>query len=151
MGEAVNQLLYTLIREDAPYTDLFESRRAFINGPLSFFYRKQTGVPRGFSFEPLPFDMNTMPELAFTDVDNWVEVELPAAHAGVLTRPAYLMRFQTNRARSARFHDAFLCSPFQPPDGGIPVGDEAGALNPDLQSRAGCKYCHALLEPSAAY
>lgn len=151
MGEAVDRLISALVREDRPYTELFSTRRAFVNGPLSFFFRHQTGVPRGVALEPVPLEPDRLPDLAFTDRDTWVEITLPPQHAGVLTRPAYLLRFQTNRARANRFYDAFLCQPFQPPDGGIPVADDAAARNPDLQERAGCEYCHALLEPAAAH
>lgn len=151
LGESVDRVLYALVREDRPYTELFETRRELVNGPLTYFYKYQTGLPRGFAFEPAPLDARRLPDLAFTDRDRWVEIALPAEHAGLLTRPAWLLRFQTNRARANRFFDAFLCSPFQPPDGGLPVADEASALDPDLQARAGCKYCHALLEPAAAH
>jgi len=44
-----------------------------------------------------------------------------------------------------------MCQPFQPPPGGIPNVDNSSGIQPDLQQRAGCKYCHALLEPAAAY
>lgn len=151
MGEALDRLIFSLVREGAPYSALFETRRAFVNGPLVYFYRNHLGVPRGFAFEPSPVDVATLPDLAFTDADTWVEIELPASHAGILTRAGYLMRFQTNRARANRFYDAFLCQPFQPPGGGLPVADEAEQRNPDLQLRAGCKYCHALLEPAASH
>jgi hypothetical protein len=151
LGESLDRLVFALVREDRPYTELFETRRELVNGPLTYFLRHQTGVPRGFAFEPAPLDVRRLPDLAFTDRDRWVEIALPAEHAGLLTRPAWLLRFQTNRARANRFYDAFLCSPFQPPDGGLPVADEASALDPDLQARAGCKYCHALLEPAAAH
>ncbi|HMO72584.1 MAG TPA: hypothetical protein PKC84_13255, partial [Paracoccaceae bacterium] len=35
--------------------------------------------------------------------------------------------------------------------GGIPHEDEVASLNPDVQQRPGCNYCHAILEPSAAH
>ena len=31
------------------------------------------------------------------------------------------------------------------------MADEESVRDPDLQVRAGCKYCHALLEPAASY
>ncbi len=150
MGEAMDRLLHQLIVEDRPYTELFSTKRAFVNGPLVFFYRRQAKIGR-FNFDPAPVNVDTLPDLGFTDEDTWVEITLPPAHAGLLTRAAYLLRFQTNRSRANRFYDAFLCAPFQPPAGGLPVADEAAQRTPDLQERAGCKYCHALLEPSAAH
>lgn len=151
MGEALDRLMFDIFSRDAPYTELFTSRKAFVNGPLSYFWYHQTLRGPGLVFEPKPLDLETLPELQHFERDSWVEVELPPHHAGVLTRPAFLLRFQTNRARANRFYDAFLCQPFNPPDGGLPVADEESARNPDLQLRAGCKYCHALLEPAASH
>lgn len=151
MGEALDRLMFDIFRRDAPYTELFTSRKAFVNGPLSYFWYHQTERGPGLVFEPKPVSLDTLPEMQWHEQDSWVEVELPPHHAGVLTRPAFLLRFQTNRARANRFYDAFLCQPFNPPDGGLPVADEESARNPDLQLRAGCKYCHALLEPAAAH
>ena len=44
-----------------------------------------------------------------------------------------------------------MCQPFNPPTGPLPFADAEAQTEPDLQLRAGCKYCHAALEPSAAY
>ena len=100
---------------------------------------------------PLAISKDSLPDLEYTQEDTWVEIELSDDHAGILTSMAFLGRFQTNRARANRFYNNFLCEPFQPPAGGIPFADEKEALQPDLQVRAGCKYCHSLLEPSASY
>lgn len=150
MGEAMDRFIAAQIADDRPYTELFSSRRAFVNGPLVHFYKYQTGSTR-LTFDPNPMDVELLPDLAFTDADTWVPIDLPPQHAGILTRDAFLIRFQTNRSRANRFFGAFLCSPFQAPAGSLPPADAVAALNPDLQERAGCKYCHALLEPSAAH
>jgi len=134
-----------------PYTTIFTNRRAFVNGPIVFYYRNLAGIYDSVPLEPLAVDMATLPDLDYLDADTWVEIELPANHAGVLTSPLYLMRFQTNRARANRFYDAFLCQPFQPPTGGLPVAGEVESREADLQLRAGCRYCHAILEPAAAH
>jgi hypothetical protein len=151
MALDVEKRVAAMVREDRPYTELFTSRRAFVNGPLVHFYRYQTGIPDNVSVEPVSLNVATLPDLAFTDKDTWVEIELPVGHAGVLTSPAYLLRFQTNRARANRYFNAFLCQPFQPPATGIPVGDPVAMREPDLQKRHGCKYCHAMLEPAASH
>lgn len=139
------------VAADEPYTGIFTSRRAFVNGPIAFYYQHLSRVYNDVPLEPASLDVEHMPTLAYTDRDTWMEVELPDVHAGVLTSPLYLLRFQTNRARANRFFDAFLCQPFQPPAGGLPVADEVEAREPDLQRRAGCRYCHAILEPAAAH
>lgn len=150
-AEDVERRIAASIRADEPYTAIFTSRRAYVNGPIVFYYRNLTRVYDSVPLEPLPIDVANLPELDYGDADTWVEIELPEAHAGILTSPLYLLRFQTNRARANRFYDAFLCQPFQPPTGGLPVADEVETRQADLQLRAGCRYCHAILEPAASH
>jgi NAD-dependent dihydropyrimidine dehydrogenase PreA subunit len=136
--------------DDDSYLDLLTGRRAFANGPLAHFYRHLTKLPRFVKMDPSAVDPAVLPaDLTFAGVDDWREVRLDDDESGVLTSPAYLLRFQSNRARANRFYNAFLCQPFQPPAGGIEL--VPGATDPDLQKRAGCKYCHAVLEPAAAH
>ena len=152
MAEDVDRRIAAVVRENRPYTELFTSRRAFMNGHLAHFLKYQTGVPAGARMRPIPYDMELLPDLDYArDGYYWVEIELGPGHAGVLTSPAYLLRFQTNRARASRFFEAFLCQPFSPPRGGLPAVDPNTLPHPDLQQREGCKYCHALLEPAAAH
>jgi hypothetical protein len=139
-----------VIRENRPYTDLFTSRRAYVNGPLVHFYKYQTRLTSGTSVTPVALDVSRLPDIPFADY-NFYPIELPEEHAGILTSPSFLMRFQTNRARANRFFDAFMCSPPSPPSGGLPAQDPNARIEPDLQLRDGCKYCHALLEPTAAH
>ena len=145
----VDRRIKSIILNDEPYTELFTSRRAFVNGPLVHFYRHQTGFPQDVSLEPAPVDVARLPNLSATAKDTWREIELPDYHAGLLTSPAYLLRFTTNRARANRLFDAFMCSPLTPPAGGLVFNQTRP--NPDLQRRDGCKYCHANLEPTAAF
>lgn len=139
-----------IITKDRPYLDLLTSTRGWVNGPIVHFLKHQNRQTR-VRVNPLLTDINRLPDLPFTAVDTWVEVDLGDHHSGLLTAPTYLLRFQTDRARANRFYDAFLCQPFNPPVGGLPVADEASIHEPDLQLRAGCDYCHALLEPAAAH
>jgi len=150
MGGDLDRRVRAVIENDEAYTELFASQRAYVNGPLAYFLRHQTGLFAGVRFDPLPLAVDTLPDLEFVDEDTWIEMNVPSNHAGILTSLAYLIRFQTNRARANRFFDAFLCQPFQAPDSGIPLGDET-LPHPDVQQRDGCKYCHALLEPAAAH
>lgn len=149
--ESFERLMTWSFSEGRSYLDLFEAQRLYVNGPLAHFLKHQLQGQMRYAFTPAPIDVSALPNLSFLDVDTWVPVTLSRDHAGVLTHPVFLLRFQTNRARANRFFDAFLCSPFQPPDGGLPVADEASIRDPDLQNRAGCKYCHALLEPAASH
>lgn len=151
MSESMERFILSVFERNEPYSALFDSRRGFMNGPLSFFYQNWLDIPAGLSYRPLGLDMTQTPALAFNDADNWNEYLLPETHAGILTQPAFLLRFQTNRARANRFYDAFLCNGFQAPDTGLPVADTGDPLNPNLQERTGCGYCHARLEPAAAH
>lgn len=149
-GQSVEMLVEKWIEEDLPYNELFETRRFFINGRIAHFYRHLARTAN-LRFDPLPVELESLPPIGWNDPDVWYEVELPMEHAGILTHPSFLLRFQTNRARASRFYDAFLCQPFQPPAGGLPPADDEESLKPDLQERAGCKYCHSLLEPAASH
>ncbi len=151
MAEAMDRRIARLVRDDRPYTELFTDRRAFVNGPIVHFWRHLRAFPRGLQFDPPPVGVEQLPELAYTDIDTWAAVDLSAAHAGVLTDPAFLLRFQTNRARANRYYASFLCQPFAAPPGGLPSPADGCSSQPDLQRRCGCKYCHALLEPTAAH
>ncbi|MCB9663461.1 MAG: DUF1585 domain-containing protein [Alphaproteobacteria bacterium] len=150
IAEDVRRRIARVIRGDLSYLELFTSPVAYVNGPLAHFYRHNTRTPAHVRFNEMPVDPDLLPDLDFTDEDTWVEVSLGEEQAGVLTSPLYLMKFQTRRARANRFYTAFLCQPFQPPDGGIPGLDEADPTL-DLTQRKGCQYCHAILEPAGAH
>lgn len=139
-----------IILDDRSYLDLFTATTGYVNGPIVHFLKHQSTLTRT-RVQPVLTDVTRLPDLPFTAIDTWVEVDLGDHHAGLLTSPSYLLRFQTERARANRFYTAFLCQPFNPPAGGLPVADEASIREPDLQLRDGCSYCHALLEPAAAH
>ena len=151
MGEQLDHLVRDMILAGNSYETLFTTRRAKINGPLAYYWTHQTGSSATIVNRPVPMDTSLFPELAFEDQDTWVDVDLGEHHAGVLTSPAYLLRFQTDRARANQFYTMFLCQPFQPPPNGIQTNEEAAKDEPDLQKRDGCKYCHGLLEPAASH
>jgi hypothetical protein len=168
----VEMRISRVIREDRPYLELFTSPIAYVNGPLVHYWKHQSEMFAGVRLKPIPVPVDQLPDLEYTDVDTWHTIQLGEEHAGILTSPLYLLRFQTGRARADRFSNAFMCTPHSPPAGGIfetASGDDdddtssstdgwcAGtegqedALIQDLQCRPGCAYCHALLEPEASY
>jgi len=149
MARDVEMRVADVIRSDRPYIELFSGDQMFVNGPLVHFWRFQAEVPGQIRLLPRPVDLEKLPALAFTQADTWVRIEAGPAHSGILTAPAYLLRFQTNRARANRFFNSFLCQPFVAPEGGLPAPTAQVTL--DLQQRDGCKYCHGLIEPNAAY
>jgi len=149
LAKSMDRLIHWNITENRPYSELFTTRQMFVNGPMVHYFRHLVAFAN-LGMDPAPVEVELLPDLAWSDVDEWRLAEAPLQHAGLLTHPAYLLRFMTNRARADRFYTTFLCRPFQPPAGGIPL-DAASISEPDLQKRAGCKYCHALLEPAASY
>lgn len=149
MGEDIERRVSRVITEDLPYLELLQGDVGFVNGPLAYFLKHQTGVSTTIRFAEPPVDPAVLPDLDYDDADTWVEIHLGDHHSGVLTAPGFLLRFMTNRARANRFYNDFLCQPFQPPDGGLPV--PTGVPTVDLTEREGCAYCHALLEPAAAH
>lgn len=65
--------------------------------------------------------------------------------------PLFLLKFSSDRGRATRFYNAFLCTHFQAPPGGLPPASDNCHDEPNLMKRCGCKYCHQTVEPAAAY
>jgi hypothetical protein len=142
--EQLLRLVDDVVQHDRPYTELLTTRAVEVNGPVSHYLRWQWG----FAADVLMVPDWTPPDVPFTEARTWVRAERGPAHAGLLTLPAYLLKFQTNRSRANRFHNAFLCQPFQPPPGGLRL---TASSEPDVAKRPGCAYCHQTLEPAAAW
>ena len=160
LAEDVDRRVARMIRDGLPYLELFTGRTAFVNGPIVHYLRYQTRVPGSVRMTPTSYDLQALPDLEWASGTNtWKAVRLGPEHAGVLTAPAYLLRFQTNRARANRFYETFLCRPFtappKTPANAAPPKTPANAAppepHPDLQERFDCRECHALLDPAAAY
>ncbi len=75
------------------------------------------------------------------------DVERGPEHAGVLTLPGYLLKFQTGRGRANRFRQAFQCQSFEPP--ATTEDEDCSDSANDLTNRCTCRYCHTTLEPLA--
>jgi hypothetical protein len=149
MAKALQMRVEALIMEGRPLMDLFFDNRMWVNGPIAHYFKYWSGLYQTLSLQPESFNKALLPDLKYWDYDTWVPIELGPQHAGILTDPLFLFRFQTNRSRANRVWNSFLCKPFQPPDGGIDVTSES--LSPNLQERPGCMACHQELEPAASY
>ena len=131
-----------------PYTDLILSTTAWQNGKIAFWKRHLAGhYNLSLTFNVAHPD-ETIADLPFTD-DTWVKVDRGPMHAGVLTLPAYLLRFQTDRGRANRQRIAFECEHFAPP-AVLPTQQGCSTTTDDLMNRCSCQYCHEVLEPLAA-
>ncbi|MCB9604468.1 MAG: hypothetical protein H6720_29460 [Sandaracinus sp.] len=146
------RLFESIVRADRPYHEAFTAQETLINGPVAHFHRYLSGAPNETTMQTglVGYDgqMGDVPNVSFDDRE-WRTVERGEGHAGVLTTPGYLLRFNSHRARANRFHTAFLCDPFVPSAGGIPA--EEAEPDPNLRERAGCADCHEVLEPAAAH
>lgn len=143
-----------------PYTDLVLSTRTEVNGRISHFKRWQAqahALARTYTkLDPREVADGGYPLVPATSPDTWVEYDRGGLHAGVLTLPIYMLRFQTNRARGNRFQLDFECEGFEPPSqlepaGGTLYGTQACEEDTtDLTRKCTCRYCHQRLEPLAA-
>lgn len=151
-AEDLDRRVQRIIENDLPYTELFTGKTAFVNGPIVRYWRTLANFPGGVRNTPIPVHLASLPDLeTWQDgADDWVEIELPSEHAGILTSPAWLMRFQTNRGRANQFYTEFLCAPLKA-QGTLATADPEIQAEPNLQAKAGCNICHAVLEPAAAF
>lgn len=149
MREQVLRLVDDASDGTRPYSEILTGKRSYYNGPLTHYFR-YLGQRQTFSRTQnlhTPSD-GELPDLPYTALDTWVEVTREAPHAGILTLPAYLIRFQTNRGRANRYRIAFKGEYFQPPS----TKDTACAKEgDDLTERCVCRSCHTTLEPLAAH
>jgi hypothetical protein len=132
-----------------PYTDLLLSTTAWENGRIAFYKRwLATNVNHEGGAWNIADLTEEIPDKAFTDA-TWVQVNRGPFHAGIVTLPAYLLRFQTNRGRANHFRINFMCERFIPP---AELADNQGcsSVGTDLQKRCNCRYCHIILEPMAS-
>jgi len=136
---------------ERPYSQLLTTTRAHDSGTLQFFKKHlapQAAVAATTYNTHQSADGPLWTDPVFHD-DAFVEVERDEPHAGILTLPAYTLRFQTNRGRANQFRTVFMGQSFEPPssyesEGCDPASD-------DLTQRCVCRGCHQVLEPLAAY
>ncbi|WP_267576193.1 DUF1585 domain-containing protein [Corallococcus sp. bb12-1] len=139
-----------VVRNDEPYFNILTTRRSFVNGTLSEFYRQKQGVAV-FNVKA-PAEVATLPAVPYEDKTTWSGYTRDNTHSGVLTTPSFLYRFPTQRARVNEFYEAFLCKHFSPAaDATLPSPDDACNRENNLAKRCGCNYCHATIEPTGAH
>ncbi len=140
----------SVLRRDEPYFNILTTRRSFVNGPIASLYRAAQGFTV-FALSP-PVDAAAVPNVGYADAATWSEYLRGPQHSGVLTTPAFLLRFPTQRARVSEFYEAFLCKTFVPaPNARLPAADDSCNRENNLAKRCGCNYCHATIEPTGAH
>lgn len=150
MREQLNLMVDRVTTGGQPYTELITSRTAPTNGPLTF-WKKNLAPHLSYSrIVALPDPNEPLTNATWSDA-TWRQVDRGSAlHAGVLSTPAYLLRFQTNRGRANRFRIDFECESFVPPSQLETPAQGCSDSSGDLTKRCTCRYCHRQLEPLAA-
>ncbi|MCE9672317.1 DUF1585 domain-containing protein [Myxococcus stipitatus] len=144
------RIIESVVRRDEPYYNILTTRRSFVNGTLSQYYKQNQGVGVFSTTAPAPVD--SIPAVPYVEAETWTEFTRDASHSGVLTTPGFLYRFPTQRARVSEFYEAFLCKTFAPSsDGSLPPPEDACNRENNLAKRCGCNYCHATIEPTGAH
>jgi hypothetical protein len=149
MNEQLLRFTDRIVREDRPYTDVLLAKDMEINGPIVHWLTHQTQTGLGL-IPAIPQQNYALPDIPYDQIDGWVGVDRGTRHAGVLSMPGYIAKFQSNRGRANRFYNAFLCQYFEAQSPLPPATDECHR-EPDLTKRCGCKDCHLALEPAAGH
>ena len=134
-------------RGQAPYSELLTTKRSYLNGPLTHFLRYHAPMASPGRTHNQVHDDVPLPDIPWTD-DNWYPLERKDLHAGLLTMPAYLLRYQTNRGRANRFRIAFMGQYFVPSKTATPGCVED---TEDVTNKCYCAGCHVTLEPMSMY
>jgi len=133
-----------------PYSELITTKASYSSGRLDFF-KKNLAPALTYGKTYNAFHKGDAPLAANPDWNDttWHAETREAPHSGVLTLPAYTLRFQTNRARANRFRIAFMGEYFVPP--ASPNLDNCTNDDKNLTKRCYCRDCHRVLEPLAAH
>lgn len=131
------------------YEWLFTTKDVFTNGVLDHYYKhlaEASGTSRVYnapstSDYPLPDDPDWLDK-------SFRREKRTGIHSGILTLPAFTLRYQTNRGRANKVYQALMGKYFIPPD---PKDSMCETEGTDLTKRCVCRKCHETLEPLAAY
>ncbi len=151
MREQLNRVVDQVSSGAQPYDYLVTTRTIEQSGTLDFYKKNlasNLSLANVFDVPDQNEPLAANPD--FTD-GTWHSFDRGSAlHAGVLTAPAYLLRFQTNRSRANRYRIDFECEAFIPPSNIETAADGCAVTGTDLTGRCTCRYCHRTLEPLAA-
>ncbi len=149
VAEQLYQLVEAVTVGELPYSQLLTSQRTYYDGRLLFWKRylaQMTTLNDTFNFY-FEGDVKPPDDIDFNDT-NWAPFQRSGVHSGIMTLPAFSLRFQTNRGRANRFRTAFTGQYFEPPAG---TDSDCDPTTNDLTQQCGCRHCHATLEPLAAH
>lgn len=131
------------------YDWLFTTKDTFTNGVLDHYYKylapssgtaRVYNAPAGSDY-PLPAKPDWLDKTYRREARTGI-------HSGILTLPAFTLRYQTNRGRANKVYQALMGKYFIPPE---PTDSMCETEGTDLTKRCVCRKCHETLEPLAAY
>ena len=147
MREQLLRLVDDYTQGQAPYSELLTTKRAYVNGPLTHYFKHHAPMGSTGRTHNVVYDDVPLQDSPWTD-DGWYQVERTHLHSGILTLPAYLLRFQTNRGRANRFRIAFMGQYFVPSETAAPGCNED---TDDVTEKCYCAGCHQNLEPMSMF
>lgn len=151
MREQLNQMVDRVSTGGQPYTELITARSAPSNGLLVFWKKNLAPHLTYGRIVALPDPNEPLANADWNDTSWRMEDRGSALHAGVLTTPLFLLRFQTNRGRANRQRINFECESFVPPTQLEAPSSGCSESSGDLTRRCTCRSCHRQLEPLAAH
>lgn len=155
-SQETQRFLEHLFTDDRDFRDVLTARDTYINGPLANFYRSYAdasccsaaSINLGYLRPEGLFNPDNVPTAMLPhDTNAWVRVADRGPNAaGILTMPAFLVKYGSRRARAHVLYNAFLCREFTADNVALMPSTE-----PNLMRRPGCAACHTTLEPLAAF
>jgi hypothetical protein len=133
-----------------PYSALLTTKKMYTSGRLEFWKKNLTAsVAYSRAYNEWHSGDPALAQDPDWNDETWHTVDRQGPHSGILTLPAFTLRFQTNRGRANRFRIAFLNQYFVAPS----TPDRAGCTDDaaDVTQRCYCRDCHRVLEPLAAH
>ena len=155
-SQETQRFIERMFLDNRDFRDVLTARDTYVNGPLANFYRNYaaasccSGAAMNLGYvrpEPLTDPDNIPAALLPHDTNTWSRVADRGPHAaGLLTMPAFLVKYGSRRARAHVLYNAFLCREFAADNVELMPSEEV-----NLMRRPGCAACHTTLEPLSAY
>ena len=149
LNEQQHQLVEAATMGDLSYSELLTTKRTYYDGRLFYWKRYLAQMATFNETFNIHFkgDVPSPNSIDYNDTA-WASYQRSDIHSGIMTLPAFTLRFQTNRGRANRFRSVFMGQYFEPPAG---IDTDCDQETSDLSKQCTCRHCHATLEPLAAY
>ena len=149
LEESLLRVIDDAVMGATPYSQILTGEGTYVDGRIAFWMRhlSRAANTRKTYNPSVPEDGAVDDDPDYTDTV-FAPLARSGIHSGVLTHPAFTLRFQTNRGRANRARVAFSGLYFVPPSG---LDTGCNETTDDLTERCTCRQCHQTLEPLAAH